>query len=86
MSALNDSRLPSPIPHRRPPSSAMTRSMNAPSSVWSFPAGKEVVEVAIGHVVNPVTLYVYVRDTPSNFIEMEEELKKNVRNLEVHFR
>ena len=86
MSDLNHSRMPSPIPHRRPPSSAMARSMIASSSVWSFPAGAEVVEVDIGHVVDPVTFYVYSRDTPSNFIEMEEELKKRVRNLEVHFR
>ena len=62
----------------------MARSMM--SSVWSFPAGAEVVEVAIGHVVDPVTFYVYARDTPSNFIEMQEELKKNVRDLKVHFR
>ena len=60
--------------------------MIAPSSVWSFPAGAEVVEVDIGHVVDPVTFYVYARDTPPSSIEMEEELKKNVRELKVHFR
>ena len=44
----------------------------------------EVIEVAIGHVVDPVTFYVYARDTPPSSIEMEEELKVIVCGLNVY--
>ena len=57
---------------------AMASCMIAPSSIWSFPADADVVEVATGHVVDPVTFYVIAKDRPAWFVEMEHDLKNNV--------
>ena len=56
----------------------MAATMIAPSSIWSFPADAEVVDVTTGNVIDPVTFYVIAKDRPAWFIEMEQDLKKSV--------
>jgi len=53
----------------------------APSSVWSFPADAEIVEVVTAHVIDPVTFYVVAKDRPAWFIEMEQGLRNNVKRF-----
>jgi len=59
----------------------MASCMIAPSSIWSFPADADVVEVSTGHVVDPVTFYVIAKDRPAWFNEMEHDLKKKVERI-----